>query len=120
MPEITTLDHYALLTNDAAASARLVDAFVRNFPETAVQQIDSVMASEDFGCYGSEWQVPSVFWFFGGTDPATFAAAAKSGSLNSLPANHHPAFAPVLHPTLETGVMAMIVAAHAWLGAAQA
>ena len=32
-----------------------------------------------------------------------------------IPTNHHPGFAPVLHPTLETGVAAMVVASHAWL-----
>jgi hypothetical protein len=32
--------------------------------------------------------------------------------------NHSPKFAPVLHPTLETGVEAMVVGALAWLDAA--
>jgi hypothetical protein len=34
-----------------------------------------------------------------------------------LPANHNPHFAPVLHPTLETGPETLITAASAWLGA---
>lgn len=32
-----------------------------------------------------------------------------------LEALHSPQFAPVLHPTLETGVEALVVAALAWL-----
>jgi hippurate hydrolase len=32
-----------------------------------------------------------------------------------IPSNHSPRFAPVLHPTLETGLQAMLTAASAWL-----
>ena len=73
-------------------------------------------ASEDFGSFGSEWHVPSVFWFVGGTDPATYAKAKAAGKVNELPSNHSPLFAPVLHPTLEAGVEALVVGAYAWLG----
>ncbi len=38
-------------------------------------------------------------------------------TLNQLPVDHSPQFAPVLHPTLETGIEAMVVSARAWLGA---
>ena len=43
--------------------------------------------------------------------------AKAAGKLNELPVNHSPQFAPVLHPTLETGVEALVVGALAWLGA---
>ena len=39
----------------------------------------------------------------------------KDGTLSALPTNHNPRFAPVIHPTLEIGVKALVVAAHAWL-----
>ncbi len=42
----------------------------------------------------------------------------RQGKLNELPVNHSPKFAPVLHPTLETGVEAMVVGALAWLAPA--
>ena len=35
-------------------------------------------ASEDFGSFGSEWHVPSVFWFVGGTDPEVYAKAKEA------------------------------------------
>lgn len=70
--------------------------------------------SEDFGCFGSEWGVPSVYWFVGGTDPARYAKAKAEGWLNELPVNHSPHFVPVLHPTLATGVEALAAAALAW------
>jgi len=72
-------------------------------------------ASEDFGSFGTEWHVPSVFWFVGGTDPETYAAAKKAGTVADLPTNHNPRFAPVIHPTLEAGVEAMVIASQAWL-----
>lgn len=73
--------------------------------------------SEDFGSFGTAWQVPSVFWFVGGNDPQSDAEAKAAGRLNDLPVDHSPKFAPVLHPTLETGVEAMVVGALAWLDA---
>jgi hippurate hydrolase len=114
-PEITTLDHYPLNVNNPAASARVVDAFRRHFPADRVRHTGAAPASEDFGSFGTEWHAPSVFWFIGGTDPDTYAKAKEEGRLNTLPVNHSPLFAPVIHPTLETGVEALVVAARAWL-----
>lgn len=75
-------------------------------------------ASEDFGLFGTEWGVPSVFWYVGGTDPDAYSAAQAAGrAAQDIPTNHNPAFAPMLHPTLETGVQAMVVAALDALGA---
>ena len=51
----------------------------------------------------------------GGIDPETFKAAEQAGKLDEIPANHAPDFAPVIHPTLRTGVEAMLAAAGAWL-----
>jgi hippurate hydrolase len=51
----------------------------------------------------------------GGTDPDRYAKAKEAGRLNEIPTNHNPRFAPVIHPTLQTGVEALIVAARAWL-----
>jgi hippurate hydrolase len=114
-PEITPLDRYSLVTNDNNATVKVVNAFRQNFSEGCVEQTKPTMASEDFGCFGAEWHAPAVYWFFGGDDPEVYAKAEKDGTLRSLPTNHNPRFAPVIHPTLETGVKALVVAAHAWL-----
>jgi len=116
-PEITTLDSYPLNVNDGAASKRVGDAFRAHFGADRVRETGPAPASEDFGSFGSEWQVPSVFWFVGGTDPEVYAKAKKENRLNELPVNHSPKFAPVLHPTLQTGVEALVVATRAWLSA---
>ena len=114
-PEITPLDRYSLVTNDVDATEKVVDAFRQNFPDGSVEQTKPTMASEDFGCFGAEWHAPAVYWFFGGDDPEVYDKAKKDGTLGALPTNHNPRFAPVIHPTLQTGVKALVVAAHAWL-----
>ncbi|ACH39161.1 zinc-dependent amidohydrolase, putative [Citrifermentans bemidjiense Bem] len=114
-PEITPLDRYPLNVNDEAASQRIADAFRAHFSPARVHHTGPAPASEDFGCFGTAWQVPSVFWFVGGTERETYAKAKAAGTLNELPVNHSPQFAPVIHPTLETGVEALVVAALVWL-----
>ena len=114
-PEITTLDRYSLVKNDPEAFKRVGDAFRQYFPPERVQSAEPTSASEDFGSFGAEWGAPSVFWFVGGTDPDTYAKAKSEGKLGELPTNHNPRFAPVIHPTLETGAKALVAAASAWL-----
>lgn len=115
-PEIKPLDRYAAVRNDPEAEQRVVSALTSHFPGR-VRETLPTSASEDFGCFGTAWHVPSVFWFVGGIDPALFDQAQKSGRLGEIPTNHNPRFAPVIHPTLETGVEALVVAARAWLAA---
>ncbi|HKN62739.1 MAG TPA: amidohydrolase [Gaiellaceae bacterium] len=116
-PQITPLDRYQLVRNDPDAAERTRAAFRAHFGEERVVDIPPISASEDFGSFGSEWHAPSVFWTVGGTDPDTYRQAKEAGRLAELPTNHNPHFAPVLHPTLETGVETLLAAAGAWLGA---
>jgi hippurate hydrolase len=114
-PEITSLDHYPLNVNDKQASDRVADAMRHHFSPDRVRHTGPAPASEDFGCFGTEWNAPSVYWFVGGTDPELYAKARAEGRINDLPVNHSPLFAPVIHPTLQTGIEAMVVGAMAWL-----
>jgi amidohydrolase len=116
-PEITALDRYQLVRNDPAAADRVRAAFREHFGEERVVEISPISASEDFGSFGSQWQAPSIFWTAGGTDPDTYRRAKHTGRLAELPTNHNPRFAPVIHPTLETGVETLVAAASAWLAA---
>ena len=53
-----------------------------------------------------------MFWYVGGTDPDTYHAAERAGRVaQDIPTNHNAGFAPVIHPTLETGVQAITTAA---------
>jgi len=44
-----------------------------------------------------------------------FDAAAAKGRIEDLPVNHAPNFAPVIRPTLRTGIAAMLTPAGLWL-----
>lgn len=113
-PEFTTLSQYPLTENDAAATQRVAQAFQAQFGGQA-HEAAPASASEDFSVFGRTWNVPYVFWFVGGTDPALYAQAKAAKQLNKIPSNHSPQFAPVLHPTLETGLQALLTAASVWL-----
>lgn len=114
-PEITLLNQFHLMSNDPEATERIREAFRDHFTGERVVQIPAYAGSEDFGSFGTHWGVPSVFWFIGGTDPAVYRKAKEEGRVLEIPTNHNPRFAPVIHPTLETGVEALIVGAQAWL-----
>ena len=114
-PEFTTINSYPLTENDLAATQKVAAAFGLQFGEKAVLALAPVSASEDFSVFGRTWDVPYVFWFVGGTDPAEYAKATREKAVNRIPSNHSPKFAPQIHPTLATGLQAMLTAAGAWL-----
>jgi amidohydrolase len=103
-----------VLINDPEATAKTVAAFEREFGKDRLWPLPPVSASEDVGLFGQALGVPTVFWFWGGVTPEVFNAAMSKGQLP--PTNHSPQFAPVLEPTLTTGVQAMTTAALTWLG----
>lgn len=112
-PEFTDLDSYPLTENDEVATAKVAEAFDAQFGDKS-HETKPASASEDFSVFGRNWKVPYVFWFVGGTDPKTYLDAVKNNQLNSIPSNHSPKFAPVIDPTLKTGLQAMMTAAVAW------
>ena len=106
--------------NDPDRTVRVAAALRVQLGDDRVHELASpVSASEDFGSFGTAWGVPSVFWYVGGTDAELYRKAEQAGRVaQEIPTNHNAAFAPVIHPTLETGVQAMTVAALDALGAA--
>jgi amidohydrolase len=116
-PQVTLTYGTPAVNNDAEATLRVTEAFVSRFGKDSVLPSPVVMGSEDFGLFGSRGRFPSVFWFVGGADPVSFAAAAKAGRITKdIPYNHSPHYAPVPSPTISVGVEAMLAAALAWLG----
>ena len=113
-PEFTALDSYPITDNDPKATSRIAASFDAQFGDKSLETAPAA-ASEDFSIFGRSWKVPYVFWFVGGTDAEIFREAKLNNKLNSLPVNHSPQFAPVLHPTLKTGLLAMVTGAITWL-----
>lgn len=117
-PEITSICRFPVTCNDSAAAARVTAALKSAVGADNVQEIRPKTGSEDFGRFGAEGGIPSVFWFFGGGDPDTYAAAETAGRLDEdIPSNHSPHFAPVVQATLTTGVRALAAATLAWSSA---
>ncbi|HET6508017.1 MAG TPA: amidohydrolase [Baekduia sp.] len=112
-PEITTTEHYPLTVNDPDRTARVAAALRGQFGDDRVhERAEPYSASEDFGSFGTQWGVPSVFWYVGGIDADIYNKAVQAHRVaQDIPTNHNPRFAPVIHPTLETGVQAMTAAA---------
>lgn len=115
-PSIELQESAPPTVNDPAATGRVRAAFRAAFGEQSVIDFGPVTGSEDVSLLATASGAPLVFWFTGGVDPQTFARAAHAGTVETdIPANHSPFFAPVLHPTIERGVEALVVAAREWL-----
>lgn len=110
-PEIATLSRFPPTNNDPGAAARLDRAFRAHFGDAA-GTIDLQTASEDFSRIPAAFGTPLCYWGIGGTDPDRYAEAERNGTVDQeIPVNHSPTFAPVIQPTLDTGVSALVVAA---------
>jgi len=119
-PEITVFQSFPALVNDAAACARVSEAFGSDLGQGLVLDPGPVTASEDLGLLASASGAPCAYWLLGSADPALFAGVTSLEEaeviVRGLPSNHSPQFAPVIDPTLRTGIAALTSAARAWLG----
>src|SRR3984957_20426192 len=78
-----------------------------------------VTGSEDVGLLATASGAPCAYWLLGCADPALFSAITSldeaKAIVETLPSNHSPLFAPLIEPTLRTGIAALTSAARAWL-----
>ncbi|MEU3402279.1 amidohydrolase [Streptomyces filamentosus] len=120
-PEITPLNSFPVTVNEERATDTVMTALAGALGQERVFTLPQTLTgSEDFGVFGTALGVPSVFWHFGGADPALFQdadpdALLKDGLPATVPANHSPYFAPVPDPTIGIGVTALLAAAAPWL-----
>jgi hippurate hydrolase len=113
-------DRFPLTDNDTETTDRVTAAFTAFFGERA-RPLPMQTASEDFSDIPRALGVPYCYWGIGGTDPQRYQTAEESGRIaQDIPVNHSAAFAPVIEPTLDTGIQAMVVAALAWLAPSRA
>jgi hippurate hydrolase len=122
MPDIEAMESFPPLVNDAAACARTIEGFDAALGAGRVVDPGQVTGSEDVGLFATEAGVPCVYWLLGGADPAPLSGATDLESVTrliaGLPSNHSPLYAPVLEPTISTGVAALVAAARTWLAPA--
>jgi amidohydrolase len=118
-PEITSLGTFPVVVNDAAACAKVSEAFAAGIGPGLVLDPGPVTGSEDVGLLATASGAPCAYWLLGSADPALFAGIASLAEakaiIDTLPSNHSPLFAPLPEPTLRTGIAALTSAARAWL-----
>jgi len=112
-PEIVRTSSFPVLENDARATARTVAALEAALGPERVVEIPAVTASEDVGELATAADAPLCFWTLGGTDPRVHRDARLNAE--DVPSNHQATYAPVIEPTLSTGVRALAAAARTWL-----
>jgi amidohydrolase len=116
-PYVELAVSFPAVINDEAACARTLPALQSVSP--MIVDPGPVTGSEDVGMFASAAGAPCVYWLLGGADPAAFDGATTIDEIaarsRDVPSNHSPMFAPVIEPTLSTGIEALTAAATIWL-----
>lgn len=107
-PEIEQTRAFPLTINDEAVTKRIENTFAAHFGEQP-GQYDRAMPrlsfSEDFAILATSIGKPYCFFTYGCVDEATWDKAEKGGTISqTVPVNHSSLFAPVIMPTLQTGI----------------
>jgi len=118
-PTFITTRSFPLTINDDDITAKLEETFSSHFEVSEhgyTANIAKLGGSEDFSILGTAVGKPCCFFMYGGTDHEKWDQAEKKGTLGEeIPINHSGLFAPVIHPTLQTGLDAYAVAALTFL-----
>jgi amidohydrolase len=111
---------FPFTNNDKETTETLSGAFFNAFGDKFDPEAAPLGGSEDFPILATEAPnkrggkgVPYCYWTFGGVDPKKWKDSVENGT--DIPINHSAYFAPVIQPTMATGVDAMVVAALAFL-----
>ena len=107
--------HAPATINDEKCAKTLSSTFQSHFGG-AFAVMDPCPGSEDFSVLARAIDRPYIWWIFGGVDEKTWDEAARDGKTSQLPFNHSGLYAPVLQPTLKTGIDSFSVAALTFLG----
>lgn len=104
-PLIEVYDNFPLTDNSPEVVEKVKVSFENYLGTEQVVSYHPMTASEDFSAIPRALKIPYFYWGFGGftEDQAVFA-------------NHNPKFALAIHPTLETGTKAAVVAILTYLG----
>jgi hippurate hydrolase len=105
-PIIDRFDGADALVNDPALTERVSSALRRALGPERVKEVEPEMPSEDFSRV-QKAGVPTLALRIGAVEPATLAAAEKSGA--TLPGLHSPLFAPDRERTLKAAITAEVL-----------
>ena len=114
-PLFTRTRWFPATSNDRHVASELAAAFGNHFNHFDGDTPRS-SASEDFSTLATSQGLPYSFWFIGGVEPELWdKAQRKEALMEEIPGNHSALFAPVIQPTLKTGMDALCIAALTFL-----
>ncbi|KAL4784129.1 hypothetical protein BJX76DRAFT_348045 [Aspergillus varians] len=113
-PIFTPTRRFPPTVNSDAVAAQLAIAF-GDYLEDFDGDTPRSNVSEDFSTLATSRGIPCCFWFLGGIDAQVWDEALAKGATEEIAGNHSALFAPVIQPTLRTGVDALCLAALSFL-----
>ncbi|KAJ5144095.1 Amidohydrolase [Penicillium bovifimosum] len=114
-PVFTPTRRFPPTWNDQQVALQLAASFKDHFDDFD-GDTPRTNVSEDFSTLGTSQGLPCSFWFIGGIDQELWDKAERGeSSKEEIAGNHSARFAPVIQPTLQTGVDALCVAALTFL-----
>ncbi|KAB5526367.1 amidohydrolase [Coniochaeta sp. 2T2.1] len=114
--EFVVSRHLPNTENDVGMMGVLERVFEGHFGRERYDgDIPTTTISEDFSVLGTAVGRPCAFWHWGGIEEEFWDRKVQEGRVEEdVPANHTARFAPVIQPTMRTGVEALVVAALAF------
>jgi metal-dependent amidase/aminoacylase/carboxypeptidase family protein len=106
--------HLPNTVNDESMMRTLVKSFSEYFENDFDASIPTTTILEDFSVLATSQGRPCAFWHWGGIAEGLWDQRLKEGRIDDIPANHTARFAPVIQPTMQTGIHALCVAALAF------
>jgi hippurate hydrolase len=106
-PSIENYQSTDAVYNDSILAHRLRIVLEASLGEDNVLVAEPAMTSEDFS-YFIMAGIPSFYFSLGGANPQKFAQTVAT--VQTLPSNHSPLFAPDVDPALRTGITAEVAA----------
>lgn len=111
-PHFVPTRKFPALVNDGPSTQKIATSFTDFFGNAFNSEIPITTVSEDFPILATSRDRPYVFWHFGGIDQTLWDHKTKEGRvIEDIPMNHSSGFAPVIQPTMRTGVDALCLAA---------
>ena len=114
-PEIKQTREFPLTVNDGGVVERISGAMVDFFGQEEVEAANQMPASEDVSNLARPYSTPMAFWHWGTMDHDRYDDAENAGTLDEFPSNHSGQWAPVIQPSLKSGVEALSLAALCFL-----
>ncbi|GKT42670.1 hippurate hydrolase [Colletotrichum spaethianum] len=103
--------HLPVTVNDESMTTTLATSFKEHFGNDFDANITATTISEDFSVLATSQGKPCAFWHWGGIETGLWDEKLGEGRLDEIPANHTARFAPVIQPTLRTGIDALCIGA---------